>query len=125
MFTTAGCQDVGKPFPLRDVDWDPYSKETLSVQLAAGNCVFVFVYPKMSGGSPFALYEITDSVLRELCKRDTYVAMLLKYDDWDDERYRHIAETVGSSKEPFVILFSPHSEAIAFDPFTLDRKKLL
>ena len=34
---------------------------------------------------------------------------------------RHIAETVGFTKEPFVVLFSPEGNTVSLDPFTLEE----
>ena len=125
LLVTVGCQRPAKSFPSRDIDWETYSEKTVSAQVGAGKAVFVFVYPESAGGSALALYQITGSVLQELCNGDAYVALLHKYDNWDDVKFRHIVDTVGFSKEAFLILFSPNCEPVAFDPFSLKRKRLL
>lgn len=103
------------------IKWETYKKGLESIHLASQKCVFLFVYPELSPSSLFALDRLSTSTLKQLCGNREYIPLLLKYDNWNDPGIRHIAQTVGFSKEPFIIFYLPDGKTIALDPFSLKK----
>ncbi len=121
---TMSCQHDPEPSQVEAAGWGVYSEGSEIPHLAAGKCVLVFVYPELHQLSLPALNALTDAKLRKLCKEDTYIKLLLKYNAWNDMRLHHIVNTIGFTKKPFVVRFSPDGKASAFDPLTLDELDL-
>jgi hypothetical protein len=102
-------------------EWIGYEKGRESSYVASQKCVFLFVYPELSPSSLQALRGLSISKLERLCGNCEYVQLLLKYDNWDDPRIKHIAQTVGFSKEPFIVFYSPGGETVALNPFSFKK----
>ncbi len=118
------CQYEMSSPPPEENNWETYEDMSESAHLAAGKCVFVFVYSEINAMSLPAFNAFNDSNFQRLCKGNAYVLLLLKYNDWSDLRLRHIARTIGFTKQPYVVLFSPDGETVALDPLTLKRLRL-
>ena len=87
--------------------------------LQSGNCVFVFVYAELNPSSSAALHALDLSQLSSIAKNGEFEFLVLRYDDWDDERIASIWREVGHTKKPFIAYYRPGKPPVALDPFSL------
>ncbi len=82
------CQYEMSSPPPEENNWETYEDMSESAHLAAGKCVFVFVYSEINAMSLPAFSAFNDSNFQRLCMGNAYVLLLLKYNDWSDLRLR-------------------------------------
>lgn len=119
---TIGCRDSS--VTPHGIDWTPYELNAESAILESGKCVFVFMYSELSPMSPSALDSLSSTRLKELCPNHDYACFLIKYDEWNDTRVRHIVKSVGHTKKPYVVYFPVEGAPSTYDPVSLTELDL-